>query len=145
MLSSSNASDFVPRIIAFCCDNSSYLSIEQAGQQGLCYPDSIAVIRMPCTGKVDELHILKAFEEGADGVLVLGCYDECCQFLDGSRRVQKRINHLHLLLAEIGISKDRLGYCSVAANTPVLFVRIAEEFTTKIKELGPVFREAAKR
>jgi F420-non-reducing hydrogenase iron-sulfur subunit len=64
--------EFEPQIVAFCCHYCAYAAADLAGSLRLQYPTNLKVIRLPCTGKLDTLHILKAFEEGADGVMVAG-------------------------------------------------------------------------
>ncbi len=65
-------SEFEPEIVAFCCHYCAYAAADLAGSLRLQYPPNLKVIRLPCTGKLDTLHVLKAFEEGADGVMVAG-------------------------------------------------------------------------
>ena len=65
-------SDFEPQIVAFCCHYCAYAAADLAGSLRVQYPTNVKIVRLPCTGKLDALHVLKAFEQGADGVLVAG-------------------------------------------------------------------------
>ena len=65
-------SDFEPQIVAFCCHYCAYAAADLAGSLRVQYPPNVKVVRLPCTGKLDTMHMLKAFEEGADGVMVAG-------------------------------------------------------------------------
>jgi coenzyme F420-reducing hydrogenase delta subunit len=101
------------------------------------YPDTIRIIRAPCTGKVDILHILKAFEKGADGVYAVGCLEGDCRFEKGNLRSKKRINHAKEILDIAGIGGERVQMYNLSSGEGPRFAEIATEMTDKIKELGP--------
>lgn len=128
---------FSPDIIAFCCAQSAYQAADTAGSMRISYPENIRVIRVPCMGRVDVLHILRAFERGADGVLVLGCHEEACHHLSGNTRAKNRVQKANTLLQEIGIDGKRVEMFTLAPNQGSRFARIANEVYERIKELGP--------
>lgn len=128
---------FSPDIVAFCCAQSAYQAADTAGSMRISYPENIRVIRVPCTGRVDVLHILRAFERGADGVLVLGCHEEACRHLSGNIRAKNRIQKANTLLQEVGIDGRRVEMFTLAPNQGSRFARIANEVNERIKELGP--------
>ena len=128
---------FSPDIIAFCCAQSAYQAADTAGSMRISYPENIRVIRVPCVGRVDVLHILRAFERGADGVLVLGCHDEACHHLSGNTRAKNRVQKANILLQEIGVDGKRVEMFTLAPNQGSRFARIANEVNERIKELGP--------
>ena len=128
---------FSPDIVAFCCAQSAYQAADTAGSMRISYPDNIRVIRVPCVGRVDVLHILRAFERGADGVLVLGCHEEACHHLSGNTRAKNRVQKANTLLQEIGIDGKRVEMFTLAPNQGSRFARIANEVNERIKELGP--------
>jgi len=128
---------FSPDIIAFCCAQSAYQAADTAGSMRISYPENIRVIRVPCVGRVDVLHILRAFERGADGVLVLGCHEEACHHLSGNTRAKNRVQKANTLLQEIGIDGKRVEMFTLAPNQGSRFARIANEVNERIKELGP--------
>jgi len=101
------------------------------------YPANIKVVRVPCTGKVDLLHILKAFESGVDGVYVAGCLEGECHFLTGNLRAKKRVLYARQLLEEVGIRGERVEMYNLSAAEGGRFAQIAREMTDRIKELGP--------
>lgn len=101
------------------------------------YPASIKVVRVPCTGKVDLLHILKAFESGVDGVYVAGCLEGECHFLTGNLRARKRVMYAKELLEEVGIRGERVEMYNLSAAEGARFAQIAREMTDRIRGLGP--------
>ncbi|OGL40638.1 MAG: heterodisulfide reductase subunit MvhD [Candidatus Schekmanbacteria bacterium RIFCSPHIGHO2_02_FULL_38_11] len=131
---------FNPKIITFCCNHSAYEAADLAGKMKIPYPEGINIIRVPCSGKVDVYHILKAFEKGADGVLVLACYEDNCKYLHGNIRAKKRIDYIKNLLEEIGIEKERVEIYNLASNTGHRFVNLVRRMNDKVVELGPLMR-----
>ncbi len=101
------------------------------------YPTSVKIVRLPCTGKVDALYLLKALEEGIDGVYVAGCQEGDCHFLKGNFRARKRVEQVKGILQDIGISPDRVEMYNMSAADGPRFVEVAKEFTERIKALGP--------
>lgn len=102
----------------------------------LSYPTSIRIIRVPCTGKVDTLHILRAFEKGADGVYVVGCREGDCHFNSGNFRAAKRVAQAAAVLETIGIGGERVRMCNLSSSDAPLFVKYAEEMHAAIVEAG---------
>ncbi len=128
---------FEPMIVAFCCHYCAYTAADMAGSQRLCYPPNVKIVRVPCSGKVDAIHILKAFERGADGVYVAGCLDGDCHFKNGNIRAQRRVSAVKRLLDEIGIGAERLEMVKMSAGMGGRFADIAAQMTEKIRTLGP--------
>lgn len=129
--------NFEPEIIAFCCHYCAYGAADLAGIMRLQYPPNIKIVKLPCTGKIDTLYLLKAFEKGVDGVYVAGCLEGNCHFLEGNIRAKKRVDYTKRLLDEIGISGDRLEMYNMSASMGTRFSEVAREMTEKIKALGP--------
>ena len=100
---------FEPVIVAFCCHYCAYTAADMAGSMRLRYPPNVKILRVPCSGKVDAIHIMKALEKGADGVYVAGCLDGDCHFKNGNVRATHRVTYLKKLLDEIGIEGGRAG------------------------------------
>jgi F420-non-reducing hydrogenase iron-sulfur subunit len=128
---------FDPLIIAFCCHYCAYTAADMAGSQRLCYPANVKIIRVPCSGKVDTIHLLKAFQMGADGVYVAGCLEGDCHFKNGNIRAARRIKLAQEMLTDIGISAERLAMVNISAGMGDRFADIAAQFTEKIRQLGP--------
>jgi len=101
------------------------------------YPANVKLIRVPCTGRVDEVHFLKAFEQGIDGVYVAGCLEGECHFLRGNLRAKKRVGHVKRILTALGINPERLQMYNLSAAMGGRFVEIAQEMTEKVRALGP--------
>lgn len=101
------------------------------------YPSSVRIIRVPCTGKVDVLHILRCFERGADGVYVVGCREGDCHFQSGNFRARKRVEQAQYLLDRIGIGGQRVRMCNLSSSDAPLFARFAEEMHAAVKAAGP--------
>ncbi len=101
------------------------------------YPTNIKIIRVPCTGKVDILHILRAFEKGADGVYAVGCMEGDCHFTSGNFRARKRIEQAKVLLDTVGVGGERVEMFNLASSEGPLFAKFAIEFVDRIKDLGP--------
>jgi F420-non-reducing hydrogenase iron-sulfur subunit len=128
---------FEPIIVAFCCHYCAYTAADMAGSMRLTYPPNVKIVRVPCSGKVDAIHIMKALEKGADGVLVAGCLEGDCHFKNGNVKALQRITHLKHFLEEIGIEADRVKMVTMSAGMGSRFARIATDFTNKMRELGP--------
>ncbi len=103
----------------------------------LSYPSNIKIIKLPCTGKIDVIHLLKSFEKGADGVYVLGCLEGSCQFTNGNLRARKRVEQAQHILESVGIGGERVQMYNLSSSEAPLFVQYAIEMTEKIIEMGP--------
>lgn len=103
----------------------------------LSYPSNIKIVRVPCTGKVDILHMLRAFEKGADGVYLVGCLEGDCHYNSGNFRAKKRVEQVQKILNDIGIWGDRVQMYNLSSGEGPLFAQFAEEMTEKIKKMGP--------
>ena len=101
------------------------------------YPSNLKIIRVPCSGRVAIIHLLKALEEGADGVMVAGCLEGDCHYQAGNLRARKRVNYVREILEKIGMEVDRVAMYNVSAGDGPKFADIAREMTEKVKELGP--------
>lgn len=128
---------FEPVIVAFCCQYCSYNAADLAGSLRLPYPPNIRIIRTECSGRVDTLSVLKAFENGVDGVMVTGCLEGDCHFLEGNLRAAKRVAHVRELLNEAGVGGDRVQMFNLSATMGRQFADSATAFTERIRELGP--------
>ena len=103
----------------------------------LSYPTNVKVIKVPCTGRVDVLTLLKAFESGVDGIYLAGCLEGECHFLKGNLRAKKRVKYLKELLKEVGIEPERVEMYNLSSAQGQRFAQIANEMTEKIRALGP--------
>jgi F420-non-reducing hydrogenase iron-sulfur subunit len=128
---------FKPEIVAFCCHYCAYAAADLAGAMRLEYPTSIKVIELPCTGKIDVLYVLRAFEDGADGVLVAGWLEGDCHYLEGNLNARRRIEYAQKLLEEIGLEGRRVQMINLSSAMGGQFAWSAAELTAEIERLGP--------
>jgi coenzyme F420-reducing hydrogenase delta subunit len=137
--------NFEPVIVAFCCHYCAYTAADMAGSQRLSYPSNVHIIRVPCSGKVDAIHLMKAFEKGADGVYVAGCLEGDCHFKNGNLKAARRVARVQKLLEEIGVESGRLEMVLMSAGMGDRFADTAHRFTEKIRKLGPSPIQSADR
>jgi F420-non-reducing hydrogenase iron-sulfur subunit len=109
------------------------------------YPSNIKIILVPCTGKVDVLYILRAFEKGADGVYVVGCLEGDCHFNNGNFRARKRVEHAQKILDAIDVGGERVQMYNLSSSEAPRFAQVAIEMDEKIRTLGPNPIKAAKQ
>jgi coenzyme F420-reducing hydrogenase delta subunit len=101
------------------------------------YPASVKIIHVPCSGKVDVLHLLRAIQKGADGVYVVGCLEGTCHYKEGNYRAKERVQHVRSLLTEIGVEGDRVRMYNLSSGEGPTFAAYAKEMTEHIIKLGP--------
>jgi len=129
--------EWKPKILVFCCNWCSYAGADLAGVSRLQMPTSFRVIRTMCSARVDPEFVLRAFQKGADGILVAGCHPADCHYIGGNYRTRRRIALLRMLLKQFGLSKERLRLEWVSAGEGERFQQMIIEFDKKIHELGP--------
>ena len=129
--------NFEPIIIAFCCNFWGYTAADLAGSMRLQYPTNINIVRVPCTGKVDVIHILRALEKGADGACVIGCLEGECHYNTGNLMAKRRVEQAQKILDTIGIGGGRARMFNLSSSEGPRFAQYATDFTAEIKELGP--------
>jgi coenzyme F420-reducing hydrogenase delta subunit len=128
---------FEPTIVAFCCHYCAYAAADLAGSMRLQYPPNIRIIRTPCTGRLDVELFLKAFENGADGVIVAGCEEGSCHFKEGNLIAKRRVNYTRDLMAESGLEMERLRMVNVSAANAPLFKKVVDDMVATVRQLGP--------
>ena len=132
-------SEFEPKIVAFCCDFCAFAAADLAGAMRVQYSPNVRIIRLPCTGKVDAIHLMKAFEDGADAVFVAGCLEGQCHYLEGNLRAKKRVAYVKKLLSEVEIEPERLEMFNLSSAMGGRFAEIVEEMTDRVKKLGSTY------
>jgi len=125
-----------PLVVAFCCNWCSYAGADLAGTSRLNYPAQVKIIKIPCSCRVDPLFLLRAFQKGADGVIICGCHPGDCHYSTGNYYTRRRIALLFNMLDFIGIEKGRVHLEWVSASEGAKFAHVMNEFTTQICELG---------
>jgi F420-non-reducing hydrogenase iron-sulfur subunit len=126
-----------PLILAFCCHYCAYAAADLAGSMRLQYPSNVRVLRLPCTGKLEVNYILSAFEAGIDGVLVAGCLEGGCHFLEGNLRARKRVERAKKFLEEIGLEPDRVEMFNLSSAEGSRFAEIVTLMSQRLAKLGP--------
>lgn len=128
---------FEPKIVAFCCHYCAYAAADLAGSMRLQYPTNIRIIRTPCTGKLEIEYFMRAFENGADGVLVAGCEEGSCHFVEGNLMAKRRVIYARELLSESGLESERLRMVNISAAMGARFVEAVDEMVETVRNLGP--------
>ncbi|MCK4266067.1 MAG: hydrogenase iron-sulfur subunit [Thermoplasmata archaeon] len=129
--------NFEPKIIGFLCNWCSYTGADLAGTSRLQYPPNIRIIKIMCSGRVNPQFVLKAFQEGADGVLVSGCHPGNCHYIEGNYHAKRKLTLLADLLDYMGIEQGRFQVSWVSASEGVKFAEVVRKFTEQVKALGP--------
>jgi F420-non-reducing hydrogenase iron-sulfur subunit len=124
-----------PTIVAFLCNWCSYAGADLAGVGRMQYPANVRVIRVPCSGRVDPLYIIKALQEGADGVLVSGCHPGDCHYISGNLVARRKFAMLKSLLDYVGIEPERVQFSWVSASEGARFASLIEKVVTDVKNL----------
>jgi F420-non-reducing hydrogenase iron-sulfur subunit len=129
--------EFHPEVIAFCCRHCAYAAADLAGGKRQPYPDAIKIVELPCTGRIDVVNVLHAFEEGADGVLIAGCLDGSCHYIKGNLYARQRLDYVRSLLEEIGLEAERARMINISAAMGMQFAELATEHVQTVRALGP--------
>jgi F420-non-reducing hydrogenase iron-sulfur subunit len=126
-----------PRIVAFLCNWCSYAGADLAGVSRIQYPPNVRVIRVPCSGRINPLFVIKALQSGADGVLVSGCHPGDCHYISGNLYARRKFALLKSLLEYVGIEPERVQFSWVSAAEGVRFAEILEKVIDAVREVGP--------
>ena len=136
---------FEPRIIGFLCNWCSYTGADLAGTSRMKSAPNLRIIRVMCTGRVDPTFVLRAFQLGADGVLVAGCHPGDCHYQEGNFKAQRRVLLLRRVLRDFGVDERRLRLEWISAAEGEKFATVTNEFTEQVRALGPLQLELATR
>ncbi len=129
--------EFEPRVMAFCCHYCAYAAADLAGTMRIQYPPNVRIVRTPCTGRIETEYFLKAFENGADGVLVAGCLEGGCHFTNGNLYARKRVESMRQMLEEMGLEKERLRMVNVSASMARPLADLIIDMVETVRKLGP--------
>jgi len=129
---------FEPKIIGFLCNWCSYAGADAAGTARMEFAPNVRVIRVMCTGRVEPTFILKAFREGADGVLVAGCHPGDCHYTEGNYKTLRRMPLVANLLKQYGIEPERFRWEWVSAAEGAKWAAVVNDMTEKVRQLGPL-------
>ena len=126
-----------PRIAAFLCNWCSYAGADLAGVSRIQYPPNIRVIRVPCSGRINPLFVVKALQSGMDGVLVSGCHPGDCHYISGNLYARRKFALMKNLLEYVGIEPNRVHFSWVSAAEGVRFAELLHKVIDSVRELGP--------
>ena len=129
---------FEPTIIVFACNWCTYAGANLAGVSRLKYPSNVRILRVMCTGRVDPAIVMKAFLNGAEGVMVAGCHPGECHYLEGNLRAKERIDKMVEAMKILGFDIDRFRLEWISASEGKKFAQTMTEFTEQIRNLGPL-------
>jgi F420-non-reducing hydrogenase iron-sulfur subunit len=132
--------DWQPTIIAFLCNWCSYAGADLAGISRIQYPPNVRVVRVPCSGRVNPLYIIKSLQHGADGVLVSGCHPGDCHYISGNYYARRRFTLLKDLLEAVGIEPGRVNFSWVSAAEGEKFSQVVTGVVETARALGPATR-----
>ena len=131
---------FEPRIVGFLCNWCSYAGADKAGAAQTAYPPNVHVVRVMCTGRMDPQFVLKAFDEGADAVLILGCHPGDCHYKEQNLRMIQRHRLFLKYLRQLGYEEERCRLDFVSAAEGEKFAQVVTEMVETVKRLGPLSR-----
>ena len=129
--------DWEPKIIGFLCNWCSYTGADLAGTSRLQYPPNIRIIKVMCSGRVNPQFVLKAFQEGADGVLMSGCHPGDCHYIEGNYHARRKLTLLSDLMDYVGVDAKRFQVSWVSASEGQKFAEVVRKFTEQVRALGP--------
>ena len=127
-----------PKVVAFLCNWCSYAGADLAGVSRIQYPPNIRVIRVPCSGRVNPMFIIKALQRGADGVLVSGCHPGDCHYISGNLIARRKFALLKNFLEYIGIEPGRVNFSWVSAAEGEKFSKVVTDVIEQVKTLGSI-------
>jgi F420-non-reducing hydrogenase iron-sulfur subunit len=129
--------EWQPKIVAFLCNWCSYAGADLAGMSRFAYPAAIRIVRLPCTGRVDPMFVLKSFQRGADMVLVSGCHPGDCHYTSGNYHARRKLQAFRELLSFLGVDQRRFKMSWVSAAEGAKWATLVNEITKEAYELGP--------
>jgi coenzyme F420-reducing hydrogenase delta subunit len=130
-------SEWEPKILAFLCNWCSYAGADLAGVSRIQYPPNVRVIRVPCSGRVNPLFLLRGLQNGADGVLVSGCHPGDCHYLSGNLAARRKFALVRELLTYAGVEPERVQFTWVSASEGGRFAAIVQKVVEQVRKLGP--------
>ncbi len=135
---SENSEQFEPVIIGFTCNWCSYRAADAAGLGRMKYPPNVRLIRVMCSGRIDPTFVLKAFAQGADGVMITGCHPGDCHYVDQNYKTLRRFSLLRNTLEQMGIEPGRLKLTWASASEGARFAEEVTSMVEQVRALGPL-------
>lgn len=129
---------FEPRIIGFLCNWCSYAGADRAGLAQTPYPPNVSIVRVMCTGRIEPVFIMKAFQQGADGVIVLACHPGDCHYKEGNLRAAQRHALLARVMHQMGVERERCRFDYVSAGEGEKYAQLVTDMVESVRMLGPL-------
>jgi F420-non-reducing hydrogenase iron-sulfur subunit len=129
---------FEPVIVGFLCNWCSYRAADLAGTARIHYAPNMRPIRVMCSGRVDPQFVLKAFREGADGVMIAGCHPGECHYVEGNIKALRRFLLLKRMISQLGIEDERLQLVWASASEGIMLAKAVDKMTEEVRALGPL-------
>jgi len=129
--------EFEPKIIAYVCNWCTYAGADLAGTSRINYATNVRIVRFPCTGRIDFMLLLKAFDNGADAVIVSGCHPNDCHYTSGNFHARRRWITYKSLMDFLGFDTRRLFFSWVSAAEGAKWASLVNEVTDEVRKLGP--------
>ncbi len=130
-------SEFEPKIVGFFCNWCTSAAADLAGTSRMKYPHNVLPIRVPCSGTVDPVYIIRALREGADGVLIGGCHLGDCHYVNGNLKARRRVKLVKVILENLKMEPERVQLAWISASEGKKFKEVVTKFTEMLKEMGP--------
>lgn len=126
-----------PDIVAFCCHYTAYACSQDLQHlPKLGFPENVRLEMLPCSGRISVSRLLKAFEQGADGIYVAGCLEDTCHNVRGSRIAKKRVDYVKEVLTQLNIEPERIEMYMISREPNQGFIEVAKDMTERIEKLG---------
>jgi len=130
-------SEFEPKIVAFVCNWCTYAGADLTGTSRIKYAPNVKIIRFPCTGRIDFMLLMKAFQNGADGIIVSGCHPNDCHYSTGNFHARRRWMTFRELMDYMGVDTERITFSWVSAAEGAKWAEIVNNTVDKVRKLGP--------
>lgn len=134
----SETQPFEPIVIGFTCNWCSYRAADLAGTARMKYPPNIRLIRLMCSGRLDPTFVIKAFANGADGVLITGCHPGECHYIEQNHKAMRRFLLLRRTLAQMGIEPGRIKLVWASAGEGAKLTEEITKMIEEVRQLGPL-------
>ncbi|OPZ66576.1 MAG: Methyl-viologen-reducing hydrogenase, delta subunit [bacterium ADurb.Bin478] len=129
--------EFEPKIVAFVCNWCTYAGADLTGTSRIKYAPNVRIVRFPCTGRIDFMLLLKAFSQGADGIIVSGCHPNDCHYTSGNFHARRRWMAFRNLSEFMGIEVERIQFSWVSAAEGAKWADLVNSTVNRVRELGP--------
>jgi len=128
---------FEPQMVGFLCRWCSYQAADLAGTSRMKYQPNIVFTRVMCSSRIDPIFVIKAFFQGADGVIIAGCHPGDCHYQEGNYYARRRFALINKIFENLGIESKRLRLAWISASEGPKFAEVTQDFVDDIRKIGP--------